>query len=603
MDRKWNRIVTIVSREKVSVLGQMTDDDTLSSILSLDRINLNNITEIQLGRDSTNHIDGSVVTGVGLLGILPLEGATYLGIITKSALAGYVGDHSVWSISDVEWLPLNFGINTPSTIDQRHLTLVSNLFRTSDFYFSYTYNLCGACDDKRSVNENFIYNFIHTKFLKLKNISSSWNLDLICGSFRSVDFDSVGRQFSFSLICRRSRKFAGTRYRKRGVNWEGYCANEVESEQILVAYGPPHQVFSFTQVRGSVPLHWSQASHGLVPKPEIVVHHRDLNLDSTKKHFENLFHRYGIPIKAVSLLARGHNRASEATLASEYAQAVVYMENLFGERKVTLDEFDLKGAVVGDSGSSTPGAEPLHSSMYSEARLLAQSLVEQCGWTSVGGMRHQTGIIRTNCVDCLDRTNIFQYIVGLEVLNEQLRELGVLSEPLKPSWVSESSARGSPVLMPERTHNDNSLLHLIEEIFEHCGDQLSYQYAGTATHKKYASDTTHGTSGGARGKRGFLNEIFISLGRHYSSSFTDTDKQNALNLFLGMYTEVMHQVAVYEDVCSIENIDRYVHSRIQGNEEVEQRNNQNSPIMTSIPSKYTSLNAQRLTNVRHISFT
>lgn len=36
-----------------------------------------------------------------------------------------------------------------------------------------------------------------------------------------------------TLLGRRSRLFAGTRYLKRGVNGDGNCANDVEVEQIV----------------------------------------------------------------------------------------------------------------------------------------------------------------------------------------------------------------------------------------------------------------------------------------------------------------------------------------------------------------------------------
>lgn len=595
MERKWNRIAVIVARDKLTILGQSTEG-TNSALISIDRVNLDNISETSLeNTESDNHlVNGSVVTGVGLVGFLQLQGAIFLGIITKAVIAGYIGDHTVWSVSEVEWIPVNFGINSPTTTDQRHLSLISNLFRASDFYFSYTYDLC--C-------EYFKWNYLHMQKFRAKNFSQSWDLDLMCGSFRSVDFDSLGRAFNFSLICRRSPHFAGTRYRKRGLNVDGFCANEVETEQILVAYGPPHHIMTFKQVRGSVPLHWSQASHGLVPKPEIVIHHRDLNLDSTRKHFENLIFRYGSPIKAVSLLSRGHHvhkTSTESGLAQEYNNAITYMKQVVGE-EISLDEFDLKGAVVGDSGTSTPSTiEPIHSSMYTEARELAVRLVRECGWMWRGGSveKNQKGIIRTNCVDCLDRTSIFQYIVGLHALSEQLIALGVLDHPLRPSWVHDTSARRSPEITSNQT-----LLPLIEEIFETCSDQLSYQYAGTATHKKYAADAMHGQSGTAKAKRGFLNEIFISLGRHYSSSFTDTDKQNALNLFLGLYTDVMEEVAVYEDVCNVENVDRWVHSRPVADRECPMRPASFCSPITSLPkNRYNSLNAQRIGNMRHISF-
>lgn len=38
----------------------------------------------------------------------------------------------------------------------------------------------------------------------------------------------------------------------------------------------------------------------------------------------------------------------------------------------------------------------------------------------------QTSVIRTNCMDCLDRTNVVQSTLSRWVLNRQLREVGVL---------------------------------------------------------------------------------------------------------------------------------------------------------------------------------
>ena len=39
----------------------------------------------------------------------------------------------------------------------------------------------------------------------------------------------------------------------------------------------------------------------------------------------------------------------------------------------------------------------------------------------------QTGIVRTNCMDNLDRTNVVQATIAKWILNRQLRELGILS--------------------------------------------------------------------------------------------------------------------------------------------------------------------------------
>lgn len=39
----------------------------------------------------------------------------------------------------------------------------------------------------------------------------------------------------------------------------------------------------------------------------------------------------------------------------------------------------------------------------------------------------QTGVVRTNCMDNLDRTNVAQATIAKWTLNQQLRELGILS--------------------------------------------------------------------------------------------------------------------------------------------------------------------------------
>jgi hypothetical protein len=44
-------------------------------------------------------------------------------------------------------------------------------------------------------------------------------------------------------------------------------------------------------------------------------------------------------------------------------------------------------------------------------------------------MSVQTGLCRTNCVDCLDRTNAAQFVFGKRALGHQLYALGVVDSP------------------------------------------------------------------------------------------------------------------------------------------------------------------------------
>ncbi len=42
--------------------------------------------------------------------------------------------------------------------------------------------------------------------------------------------------------------------------------------------------------------------------------------------------------------------------------------------------------------------------------------------------KQQNGVLRTNCMDCLDRTNVVQSTFGRAILGEQLRAAGVLKQ-------------------------------------------------------------------------------------------------------------------------------------------------------------------------------
>ena len=78
-----------------------------------------------------------------------------------------------------------------------------------------------------------------------------------------------GRRMQLALISRRSRFRAGTRYLRRGIDESGHVANFNETEQILfVDSGEKSSLsddefpirMSYVQVRGSVPLFWTEVN-------------------------------------------------------------------------------------------------------------------------------------------------------------------------------------------------------------------------------------------------------------------------------------------------------------------------------------------------------
>ena len=92
------------------------------------------------------------------------------------------------------------------------------------------------------------------------------------------------RELLFFLISRRSRYRAGTRYFTRGIDINGYTANNNETEQIVLFDPLPangqiassrgrvdgKEKLSYVQTRGSVPVFWAEVNN-LRYKPDLQI--------------------------------------------------------------------------------------------------------------------------------------------------------------------------------------------------------------------------------------------------------------------------------------------------------------------------------------------
>ncbi|CAG9531433.1 unnamed protein product, partial [Cercopithifilaria johnstoni] len=129
--------------------------------------------------------------------------------------------------------------------------------------------------------------------------------------------------------------------------------------------------------------------------------------------------------------------------------------------------------------------------------------------SSNGRFLLQHGVFRTNCVDCLDRTNVAQFGIGKVSLGLQLYSMGLVGEPL----LSSSS----------------EVCRIYEDLMDQHGNTLALQYAGSQlvhsikTYKKISVIQERS------------RDVIQTLSRYYSNTFGDYDKQNAINLFLGVF--------------------------------------------------------------------
>jgi hypothetical protein len=123
----------------------------------------------------------------------------------------------------------------------------------------------------------------------------------------------------------------------------------------------------------------------------------------------------------------------------------------------------------------------------------------------------QNGVIRSNCIDCLDRTNVFQQVIGTAVMVNQLRNIGIDAK--------------------EPDNEEDEMFGVLTELYKRMGHEISTQYAGSLAHKQTIKDNRN-TVNKMIDK---IPEIFNTFKRYFNNSFNDQYKQAGINLFLGSY--------------------------------------------------------------------
>ncbi|CAH1115746.1 unnamed protein product [Psylliodes chrysocephalus] len=391
---------------------------------------------------------------------------------------------------------------------------------TNSFYYSHTTDLTNSlqrlCKLERqgvhstamwkSVDDRFFWNRNMLKgILETENpLCDSWILPIIQGFIQieecKVDMDrdlvDVNDKnydtFKLCLISRRSRYRAGTRYKRRGVDDDGEVANYVETEQIISYQS--HEV-SFVQVRGSVPVYWSQPGYKYRPPPRIDKGESETQV-AFEKHFTKEIHNYG-PICIVNLIDQA---GKERVIFDSYSNHVFLYNSPF----VTYVTFDFHEYCRG-----------MH---FENVSILISAIsdilkdMNYCWRDSQGHICSQNGVFRVNCIDCLDRTNVVQTAIGKAVMEIQFCKLGLIS----PEGVIPTSIKNT-----------------FQLLWANNGDTISKQYAGTNALKGDYTRT------GERKFTGIMKDGMNSANRYYKSHFKDSMRQYCLDIMQGVIlTEV-----------------------------------------------------------------
>ncbi|KAF2645442.1 hypothetical protein P280DRAFT_120000 [Massarina eburnea CBS 473.64] len=331
-----------------------------------------------------------------------------------------------------------------------------------------------------------------------------------------------GLPSSMTLISRLSCRRAGTRFNARGMDDDGNVANFVESETIF--WAPTGLCFSYTQVRGSVPVFWEQAA-GLLPGQQKITITRspEATQPAFDKHFESLELSYGA-LHVVNLMS--NEKQNEIELTHRYRHHIQYSPlNERGEKNsrehelIKLTEYDFHAETRGPGGyeSASMISQWIQDSADSFAYTLLEEVEERVrsnGQDYIvrrpATILQQEGVFRTNCLDCLDRTNLVQTIISKLALQLFLSHKSLRAN--QDFWTRHSTMWA-----------DN-------------GDALSRIYAGTGALK--SSFTRHGKMSLA----GALADARKSVTRTYINNFADKGRQNTIDMLLG---RLMGQLPVH----------------------------------------------------------
>ncbi|RKO88290.1 Endonuclease/exonuclease/phosphatase [Blyttiomyces helicus] len=244
---------------------------------------------------------------------------------------------------------------------------------------------------------------------------------------------------------------------------------------------------------------------------------------AARKHFQELLSRYS-NVHIVNLLSQ-KDTSGEYPLSEAYRQCVARMSDIASQLSITCfdfhaivkrDNYERVGVIFFLPGRGENRPDKILTSAPSKlSELISQialPLDDQSHLLLDGQSGNiiltQSGIMRTNCLDCLDRTNVVQTSIARFVLERQLEAWG---------------------LVPSAFEKDN-FLNAYNNLWADNGDWLSKIYAGTGALKSSY------TRKGKQTVFGFLDDAAKSVNRFYINNFQDKGRQEAIDLLLGKFS-------------------------------------------------------------------
>lgn len=142
-------------------------------------------------------------------------------------------------------------------------------------------------------------------------------------------------------------------------------------------------------------------------------------------------------------------------------------------------------------------------------------------------IQEQRGVMRTNCLDCLDRTNVTQTKICMRILDTILEKLK--QQNRKQGGSNGIDENKMAMFGFGQDSSDAQIFETLKLMWADNGDAISKLYAGTS------STITSVTKTGKQGIMGKIDQMKRGVERYFVNNFEDNFKQECIKLLLNQY--------------------------------------------------------------------
>jgi len=479
-------------------------------------------------KSNTSSVTGSTVCTFpiqGVYGIIELASTKYLVLITAANYVGEILTKKVFQVEKLVYVPLTktITVTNPKNIpfaeeDRTYLEMLDNFFSKKFLYFAHDYDLtltlqrsCEVNFEKGNYKPQYYWNEVHMQDFIRADLKD-WLTPVISGIVEIRHVQLGQTEIDFILISRRDKRRTGMRFISRGCDMDGNCSNTADTEQIVVVYKKNSletKVYAHVQIRGSIPFYWKQKPDlKWEPKGEIYLPNQ--NVSVAKRHFDMLVKDYGNQV-IINLIDK---KRFQHKVGLEFERVCEELVKQKSELKYVWFDFHQECKKMKYENLSR--LLTIIETDTSHMGMFEADITKNNNNTLTGTVHQkQKGTFRTNCIDCLDRTNVVQSVIGRKMLH-----LALIHAKLSNKSVFQ--------LAPFEKFDD-PLEELFREIWTKNADALSMLYTGTGALK------TDFTRTGKRSSQGAINDGRNSIVRYVKGNFYDGYNQNCVDLALGKY--------------------------------------------------------------------